>query len=65
MISRSPQEFLRRKGLVETHRPGPRFAPRDILVHKYETGQTPEKQRIAEGDPPPDRPFIKPWSSPT
>jgi hypothetical protein len=62
MTSRSPQEFLRRKGLVSTVTPGPRFSPCALLVHKYGTGPTPLKASLAEGDPPPDRAALKPWT---
>ena len=60
-ISRSPQEFLKRKGIEPTFTPGPRFSPCDLLVHQYDTGQTLEKARLAEGCPPPARAQLKPW----
>ena len=61
-ISRSPQEFLKRKCSVPTYRPGPRFDPCGLLVHKYPTGFTVAKSTLAEGDPPPERAVFKDWS---
>ena len=64
MVSRSPLAFLKRKGIVPTFRPRPRFAPDGLLVHQYDTGFTLEKSRLAEGDPPPDRADFRDWSPP-
>lgn len=61
MVSRSPQKFMLRKEIVTTPPAGPRFAPCRVLVHKYPTGPTLEKARLAEGDPPPERAVLKPW----
>lgn len=60
-VSRSPKDFMRRKERVPTVRPGPRFSPGELLVHKYALGPSLLKSRQAEGVSPPDRPILKPW----
>jgi hypothetical protein len=62
MVSRSPQEYMRRKGIVPTFTARPRFSPCELLVHKYDTGPSPLKSSLAEGDPPPDRVSLQPWT---
>ena len=63
MLSRSPQPYLRRKGLAIPRQQSARFDPCDLLVHKYPTGATCAKDDFAEGENPPDRASLRPLSS--
>jgi|GEM_PF-4503255 len=59
--SRSPMDYLKRKGVLPTTRPGPRFSPFTFLVQKYPTGETVEKAEYADGAPPTDRAGFHEW----
>ena len=63
MVSRSPQAYMKRKGLLPTVLVGPRLDLYQLLIHKYDTGQSLLKSQLAEGCNPPDRPVLKPWVS--
>lgn len=59
--SRSVLEFMRRHGLVPTPKPGARLSPAELLINKYETGNTEEKAQLAMGPNPPDNAGTFPW----
>ena len=64
-ISRSPTLFLQRKGIEPTHRPRPRFAASQLLVNSYTLDNSLCENRLAEGDPAPDRPQFFDWYPPS
>jgi hypothetical protein len=64
--SRSPREFLERRGLFRAHvPPRPRLDVDALLVHTapLQTPPHPEQRvlRHLEGEPPPDRQETQPW----
>jgi hypothetical protein len=64
--SRSPREFLERRGIVPAHvPPRPRLDIRDLLVNTEPLDVPPEPEqkvlRQLEGEPPPDRQEARPW----
>jgi hypothetical protein len=65
MPSRSPYGYQRRKQLRPINWPASRFAPDDLLIHKYPTGKTEQKLKASNGSPPPDRARMVDWSAPT
>jgi len=65
MISRNPEQFLKRKQILPTYRSGSRLDTGHLLVHQFPTGPTEEDNLRGEGCPAPDRPLLKDFTPPS
>jgi len=65
MISRNPEQFLRRKGLLPAYSPSKRLDAGHLLVHQVPVGPTEESVYRGEGCPAPDRPVLKEFQAPS